>query len=295
VIQIRPIKLLLSLLAFSFSGIAPAHAQREQPVMVNLSDLPSLRRMKQDPAWTEEDTHTAVSMIRKYLTDQKKDYPVDCRFELTSPIQSRYEALEERTLVENRLRRMKIPLVLFKQEDVWKNYPNPSERFQALKPDSPEWKRFIAEELPRIDAFLRQTYNEAPPYGPRGFRELRLSGYIEACPDIQRYLTLYYKAFPSGVECSTPLTPQQREESMRTFGTTDFYINSYKLAYPYAYSYSYRVLTLRDCTFPEKKQPPENAITDETPDLTTGANHALIGKVKTGRYSERRERRKALH
>ncbi|MBS1960262.1 MAG: carboxypeptidase regulatory-like domain-containing protein [Bdellovibrionales bacterium] len=290
----RAFKTLSLTLATLIAGLAFAQTS---PVMVDLHELPSLNRLKQNPAWTPEDTETAVVLVQKYLSDTKKDFPIDCRFEIAGPISSNYEPLEERTTVENRLRRMKIPLVMFTQEGVWKDYPSARTKFKPLKPDSPLWQKFLSDELPRIDHYLRTEYAVGHPYGPRGFRGLKISGYDEACPDIQRYLTLVYKAYPSGVECDTSATSARnddQDQDNNTWTRTDnFYISSYKLGFPYADSYSYRVLTVKNCTFPEKKQGPETAIVDEHPDTNTAGNTAGLGKINTNHGNERRIRRRA--
>jgi hypothetical protein len=269
---------------------------QESPVMTNLQDLPGLQRLKQDPAWSEEDTHTAVGLIKKYLNETHQDYPLDCRFDLSASILSPYEPLEERRTVENRLRRMKIPLVMFTQLNEWKTYPRPSKVFKPLNAESAEWKQFVELELPRIDSFLQQSYAEASPYGPRGFKQLRLEGYKEACPDIQRYLTLYYKGFPSGIECGAELTVTQRADSLRIFGSASgLYIESYKLSFPYADHYQYRLLKVRDCSFPPKSQLAEIAIEDDlNANLDTDPNRVEMGNIKTHRYNEPRLRRETL-
>ncbi len=231
--------------------------------------------------------------MRKYLTSTNQDWPIDCRFDLSAPIRSEYEPLEERTTVENHLRKMSIPLVMFDQDGVWSDLINPV-AFQLLKPNAPEWKKFQEKELPRIDAFLRAGYQASPPYGPYGFKTLRIEGYEEICPDIQRYLTARYKAYPSGIECGVKLTDEEKSAAFQQNGSPTFFISAYKLSYPYASGYHYQVLRLLDCTFPVKALAREGSLRDDRNLNThTATTRAEIGEVKSTRYHENRVRRQA--
>src|SRR5436190_1753538 len=110
----------------------PAVAQlQERQVIVSLNNLPSLQKLRRNSNWTDEDSRVAVNLVRAYLNEVGQEFPIDCRFDYQTMPSTSYALGEDRVTVENRLRRAKVPMVMFKQVGIWDKYPVP-ETFKPL-------------------------------------------------------------------------------------------------------------------------------------------------------------------
>lgn len=274
-----------------------------QVASTDLSRLPGLLKLKQSvPSFSAQDESIAIGLIKRWLREQQKDFPVDCQFKVRGPIEQIYELGEDRATVEARLRKLNQGFVAFSQFNEWREFPKDAVGFQ--KPNSLEWQQFEQSVLPRIvDSFQKAYYQPAPA----GLFRLDLKGFQSICGEIKEYLQSRFKAKPDAITCSRSedferkllLVRKGLDETISasmTIVTLEGISGAfYKLSHPYADGLVYSQLAIEGCQFESPPALLEKALAEPKAPIkakTTPQQKEAPPRQKSEKQMERDARRK---
>ncbi|MBS1959089.1 MAG: hypothetical protein JST80_06450 [Bdellovibrionales bacterium] len=259
----------------SFGQARDSQGDQGNQVVIDLSRLPSLLELERTvPGWSSMDSSVAVGLVQKWLQEHHKDYPIDCKFKLSDPIQRRYGDNEYYSVIENNIRRGGTPVCAIRQLNVWTDFPSDRPEFNPEHATHPSWIKFKTEFLPKLEEQMRVMYQSPPP---ADIRMLTINGYSDVCNDIKYYLHKRFKVDPGFIKCvdepaylrefsSQIQTMQSGNSPSTSIGAgrvmvyTSHAIRYYKMTSPYADGYEYRTIEVTSCQFEEEEKKLETPI-----------------------------------